>query len=106
MPQYRNGQTILYKPVGGMSSSHSLFSLSPRKFPSNTSFWQKQSLITYYSKHTAGPDSQTSESVGIVRSVLTQTGNQANRNVDASEGQPRYEVSTFFSLPRSILDYS
>ncbi|KAL2007268.1 hypothetical protein VTN00DRAFT_8706 [Thermoascus crustaceus] len=55
MPQYRNGQTVLYKPVGG-------------------------------------PDSQTSESVGTVRSVLTQPGNQANRNVDASEDMPRYEV--------------
>ncbi|CAP86807.1 hypothetical protein E8E15_005071 [Penicillium rubens] len=55
MPQYRNGQTVRYKPVGG-------------------------------------PESRTSESVGFIRSVLTEPGNQAHRNVDASEDQPRYEI--------------
>ncbi|DAA79200.1 TPA_exp: hypothetical protein A8136_2985 [Trichophyton benhamiae CBS 112371] len=55
MPQYRQGQNVLYKPVGG-------------------------------------PESQTSESVGCIMSVLTQPGTQAGRNVDASRSHPRYEI--------------
>lgn len=39
-----------------------------------------------------GPDSNTSESVGTVKGVLTEPGNQAGRNVGASDEQPRYEV--------------
>ncbi|KAG2414124.1 hypothetical protein HFD88_003315 [Aspergillus terreus] len=55
MPQYSNGQTVRYKPVGG-------------------------------------PDSRTSESLGTIRSVLTEPGSQADRRVNASDDQPRYEV--------------
>ncbi|EAU34094.1 conserved hypothetical protein [Aspergillus terreus NIH2624] len=55
MPQYRNGQTVRYKPVGG-------------------------------------PESHTSESVGTIKSVLTEPGIQADRQVQASEDQPRYEI--------------
>ncbi|KAG2421173.1 hypothetical protein HFD88_000789 [Aspergillus terreus] len=55
MPQYRNGQTVRYKPVGG-------------------------------------PESHTSESVGTIKSVLTEPGVQADRQVQASEDQPRYEI--------------
>ncbi|BCR84745.1 DUF2945 domain-containing protein [Aspergillus chevalieri] len=55
MPQYRNGQAVHYKPVGG-------------------------------------PDSRTSESIGTIQSILTEPGNQAGRNVDASEEEPRYEI--------------
>ncbi|KAJ6141805.1 hypothetical protein N7497_010904 [Penicillium chrysogenum] len=62
MPQYRNGQTVRYKPVGVSGIS------------------------------LKGPESRTSESVGFIRSVLTEPGNQAHRNVDASEDQPRYEI--------------
>ncbi|KAM5493161.1 hypothetical protein McaMca56_006801 [Microsporum canis] len=55
MPQYRQGQNVRYKPVGG-------------------------------------PDSNTSESIGCIMSVLTEPGTQAGRNVDASKSNPRYEV--------------
>ncbi|RAL08265.1 DUF2945 domain-containing protein [Aspergillus homomorphus CBS 101889] len=43
-------------------------------------------------KPVGGPDSRTSESVGTIKSVLTEPGMQADRNVDASEENPRYEV--------------
>ncbi|KAF5857100.1 hypothetical protein ETB97_006279 [Aspergillus alliaceus] len=55
MPQYSNGQNVIYKPIGG-------------------------------------PDSRTPESIGTIRSVLTEPGAQASRNVDASEDNPRYEI--------------
>ncbi|KAH7015954.1 hypothetical protein B0J12DRAFT_586454 [Macrophomina phaseolina] len=55
MPQYKEGQSVRYKPVGG-------------------------------------PDSSTSESIGTIKKVLTEPGNLANRNVDASEENPRYEI--------------
>ncbi|KAJ9152317.1 hypothetical protein NKR19_g4567 [Coniochaeta hoffmannii] len=55
MPQYKEGQKVQYKPVGG-------------------------------------PNSNTSESVGTIKGVLTEPGNQAGRNVNASEEQPRYEI--------------
>ncbi|KAK7048640.1 hypothetical protein R3P38DRAFT_2870593 [Favolaschia claudopus] len=54
-PQYNEGETVRYKPVGG-------------------------------------PDSNTSESVGTIRGVLTHPGRQADLNVNASEEDPRYEI--------------
>jgi hypothetical protein len=39
-----------------------------------------------------GPDSQTSETVGVITDVLTEPGIQADRNVQASPDSPRYEV--------------
>ncbi|KAL1877707.1 hypothetical protein Plec18167_004673 [Paecilomyces lecythidis] len=54
MPQYRVGQEVRYKPVGG-------------------------------------PASHTSESVGVIREVITESGNLTNRNVEASKQNPRYE---------------
>ncbi|KAI1412892.1 hypothetical protein F5Y13DRAFT_199382 [Hypoxylon sp. FL1857] len=55
MPQYKTGQTVRYKPVGG-------------------------------------PDSNTSESTGKITDVLTEPGVQAERNVQASAEDPRYEI--------------
>ncbi|KAI1374634.1 hypothetical protein F4677DRAFT_425640 [Hypoxylon crocopeplum] len=55
MPQYKTGQTVRYKPVGG-------------------------------------PDSNTSESTGKITDVLTEPGVQAERNVQASADEPRYEI--------------
>ncbi|KAI0386195.1 hypothetical protein F5Y04DRAFT_289906 [Hypomontagnella monticulosa] len=55
MPQYKNGQSVRYKPVGG-------------------------------------PDSNTSESTGKITGVLTEPGVQADRNVQASPDDPRYEI--------------
>ncbi|KAF3492090.1 uncharacterized protein GIQ15_01607 [Arthroderma uncinatum] len=74
MPQYKKGQNVRYKPVGG-AYREALLSAK-----SNTD-------IEYI-----GPDSNTSESVGCIKSVLTEPGNQAGRNVNASEDNPRYEV--------------
>ncbi|KAJ6577821.1 hypothetical protein B0H19DRAFT_1121465 [Mycena capillaripes] len=55
MPQYKKGQAVRYKPIGG-------------------------------------PDSNTPESVGMIHGVLTEPGRQADRNVNASEDDPRYEI--------------
>ncbi|KFH45366.1 hypothetical protein ACRE_038000 [Hapsidospora chrysogenum ATCC 11550] len=55
MPQYKTGQSVRYKPVGG-------------------------------------PESNTSESVGTITNVLTEPGVQAERNVQASSDNPRYEI--------------
>lgn len=40
----------------------------------------------------SGPESKTSESVGIVREVRTASANLTGRQVEASEEEPRYEV--------------
>ncbi|KAI9830584.1 MAG: hypothetical protein M1826_004610 [Phylliscum demangeonii] len=55
MPQYKVGQKVRYKPIGG-------------------------------------PDSNTSESTGTIKNVITEPGNMTDRNVDASEESPRYEI--------------
>ena len=73
MPQYKEGTKVRYKPVGGE------FTRERRLC---------ESLTPYQ-----GPDSNTSESVGVILSVLTEPGVQADRNVNASEEDPRYEVS-------------
>ncbi|KAI0881910.1 uncharacterized protein GGS22DRAFT_171050 [Annulohypoxylon maeteangense] len=57
MVQFKTGQSVRYKPVGG-------------------------------------PDSNTSESTGRITDVLTKPGVQADRNVQASADEPRYEVGT------------
>ncbi|KAJ5244695.1 hypothetical protein N7489_004791 [Penicillium chrysogenum] len=43
-------------------------------------------------KPVGGPESRTSVSTGTIRSVLTEPGQQADRYVDASEENPRYEI--------------
>ncbi|GAP87814.1 hypothetical protein SAMD00023353_2801570 [Rosellinia necatrix] len=43
-------------------------------------------------KPVGGPDSNTSESTGIIKDVLTEPGVQASRNVQASHDEPRYEI--------------
>ena len=42
-----------------------------------------------------GPDSNTSETTGKIHDVLTKPGVQADRNVQASPEDPRYEVGYF-----------
>ncbi|KAH7361877.1 hypothetical protein B0T11DRAFT_279767 [Plectosphaerella cucumerina] len=44
-------------------------------------------------KPVGGPDSKTPDSTGTIKSVLTSPGQQASRNVQASEEAPRYEAS-------------
>ncbi|KAL4864338.1 hypothetical protein BDV12DRAFT_201206 [Aspergillus spectabilis] len=43
-------------------------------------------------KPVGGRDSNTSVSTGKIMSVLTEPGVQADRNVEASEDKPRYEI--------------
>ncbi|KAM6513623.1 Hva1-TUDOR domain-containing protein [Fusarium falciforme] len=43
-------------------------------------------------KPVGGPDSQNSETVGVITDVLTEPGIQADRNVRASPDSPRYEI--------------
>ncbi|KAL4961612.1 DUF2945 domain-containing protein [Aspergillus stella-maris] len=47
-------------------------------------------MVTY--KPVGGPDSNTATSTGTIKSILTEPGKQADRNVDASEERPRYEI--------------
>ncbi|KAI0910308.1 hypothetical protein F4824DRAFT_442204 [Ustulina deusta] len=43
-------------------------------------------------KPVGGPDSNTSESTGVITNVLEEPGVQADRNVQASAQEPRYEI--------------
>ncbi|KAK4096361.1 hypothetical protein N658DRAFT_480762 [Parathielavia hyrcaniae] len=52
--------------------------------------YQEGEQVRY--KPVGGPDSKTSESTGTIKSCLTEPGRQAERNVQASEEQPRYEI--------------
>lgn len=74
MPAYRVNQQVRYKPVGGEN----------RRFRD----FQGTSLLSFI----PGAESKTSESVGIIRDVITQPGNLTGRNVHASPSTPRYEV--------------
>ncbi|KAK3948092.1 hypothetical protein QBC32DRAFT_222737 [Pseudoneurospora amorphoporcata] len=49
-------------------------------------------------KPVGGPSSNTSESVGKIMDVLTEPGQQAGRNVNASPETPRYEVSLMLTM--------
>ncbi|KAL4900856.1 hypothetical protein BDW74DRAFT_182441 [Aspergillus multicolor] len=52
--------------------------------------YQNGQMVEY--KPVGGRDSNTSKSTGTIKSVLTESGRQADRNVDASEDKPRYEI--------------
>ncbi|KAI2630228.1 hypothetical protein GGS26DRAFT_103048 [Hypomontagnella submonticulosa] len=52
--------------------------------------YKKGQMVTY--KPVGGPDSNTPESIGRINSVLTEPGRQADRNVQASADNPRYEI--------------
>lgn len=87
MPLYRTGQSVLYKPVGGASSTLRLAS-------------------THINPSQLGRESHTSQSIGTVKSVLTEPGVQAHHNVYASEDDPRYEVSSDrLSIGSSLKDF-
>lgn len=43
-------------------------------------------------KPVGGPDSQTSESTGTIKQVITEPGTMSDLNVDASPEEPRYEI--------------
>lgn len=50
--------------------------------------------------HHLGPDSNTSESTGVIKAVATEPANLADRNVNASEDEPTYEVRCFRPMVR------
>ncbi|KAI2626666.1 hypothetical protein GGR54DRAFT_480102 [Hypoxylon sp. NC1633] len=52
--------------------------------------YKKGQSVRY--KPVGGPDSNTSESTGRITGVLTEPGVQADRNVQASAEEPRYEI--------------
>lgn len=52
--------------------------------------YKKGQMVTY--KPVGGPDSNTPESTGKINDVLTEPGKQADRNVQASSNNPRYEI--------------
>ncbi|KAJ3535731.1 hypothetical protein NMY22_g6352 [Coprinellus aureogranulatus] len=66
-PQFKVGETVRYKPVGG-------------------------------------PDSNTSETTGTIKDVLTEPGRQADRNVQASEDDPRYEIENSNSPTQFLVE--
>lgn len=72
MAKYNTGDQVRYKPVGGMSA--------------------RRVTLMPVSDEGTGPDSNTSESTGTIKGVLTSPGQQASRNVQASDDMPRYEV--------------
>lgn len=47
-------------------------------------------MVTY--KPIGGPNTNTPESTGKIMDVLTEPGVQADRNVQASPANPRYEI--------------
>lgn len=77
MARYSNGDKVAYKPVGG-TPQITLSSVAPLEILIEQSF--------------IGPDSNTPESTGTIKSVLTEPGQQAGLNVQASSDNPRYEV--------------
>lgn len=87
MPRFNMGETVKYKPVGGM-------------LPCITNFRGLANICLL-----VGPESHTSESTGVVTDVLTEPGIQADRNVNASQDNPRYEVSrtSFILCPKLYL---
>jgi hypothetical protein len=78
MPQYRVNDQVRYKPVGGMSK--------PNK-----------KALKRISTNLPGRESNTSESVGIVKKVITEPGSLTGRQVQASQADPRYEVQSILT---------
>ncbi|KAI1116208.1 hypothetical protein F5Y14DRAFT_408538 [Nemania sp. NC0429] len=93
-PKYASGQSVRYKPVGGEWPLIFSF-LGQHKsllIPHNDGTLNNAGgLINAFASST-GPDSNTSESTGVIRNVLTEPGMQASRHVQASVDEPRYEV--------------
>ncbi|EAW09778.1 DUF2945 domain-containing protein [Aspergillus clavatus NRRL 1] len=69
MPEFRKGDSVRYKPVGG-------------------------------------PESHTSETVGVIREVSTKPTQLTGRNVAASEEEPRYEIENSHTHRRSAIKES
>ncbi|GIK01632.1 hypothetical protein Aspvir_005670 [Aspergillus viridinutans] len=69
MPDYRKGEKVRYKPVGG-------------------------------------PESKTSEAVGIIREVSTKPTQMTGRNVAASEDEPRYTIENARTHKQSAIKES
>lgn len=62
----------------------------PQSIKTNGKRWLDAKLIRL------GPESKTSEAVGIIREVATEPTQMTGRNVAASDEEPRYTVSYYF----------
>jgi hypothetical protein len=88
-PKFSSGDNVRYKPVGGKYRLCSILNpnlsciYQPTRGPPSP-------LLTRSSP--PGPDSNTSESTGVIQDVITEPGMQASRHVQASAQEPRYEV--------------
>lgn len=92
-------------PSNNQSRLQSSCLSTPKAIPSATS----PSAVRLHSFHLGstrsltdthqGPDSNTSESTGTIKKVLTEPDTVGDRHVNASDDDPRYEVSrTSFAL--------
>ncbi|OCK82579.1 hypothetical protein K432DRAFT_471679 [Lepidopterella palustris CBS 459.81] len=52
--------------------------------------YEQGEVVRY--KAVGGPNSNTAESTGTVKKVITEPGMLAGKNVQASEKEPRYEI--------------
>ncbi|EED19631.1 conserved hypothetical protein [Talaromyces stipitatus ATCC 10500] len=57
-------------------------------------------------KPVGGPQSQTSETVGVIKEVLTSPGNLTGRQVQASAEDPRYEIENSHTQKRTAIKES
>jgi hypothetical protein len=88
MPQYRVNDQVRYKPVGGMSNT------------------QKRLFYIKIISNPSGRESNTSETVGVVRQVITEPGSLTGRQVQASNDNPRYEVENSNTGKRTAIKES
>jgi hypothetical protein len=89
MPSFHKGQKVNYRPVGGM-----IYSLVQLK-----GIHKLIDIIT-------GPNSNTSQSVGVIREISTGDTNMTGRNVAASADEPRYEIENLNTHKRSAIKES
>lgn len=85
MPEFRKGENVRYKPVGGMAALPLAL----------LSFSKKSDEL--------GPESKTSEAFGTIQEVSTENTNLTGRNVEASDDEPRYEVSIYYPQGQSSM---
>ncbi|KAF3404101.1 hypothetical protein DPV78_002708 [Talaromyces pinophilus] len=84
MPQYKVNDSVRYKPVGA--------------------YWNTRSHLIGYL--IIGPQSHTSETVGVIKEVLTSPGNLTGRQVQATEQDPRYEIENSHTHKRTAIKES
>lgn len=66
--------------------------------------YRKGDTVRY--KPVGGPESHTSETVGVIREVRTEDSQLTGRNVVASPEEPRYEIENSHTHKRSAIKES